>query len=218
MAMHRRLFRPGCARQGFTLIELLIVIAIILILIAIALPNFLEAQIRAKLTRVHAELRTLTTALEAYQIDFRAYPLDDNEVPTPLHPSGGADTDGADWYSFMVLTTPHKYLTEIPKDYFQEGNPIPLPNVEYLTYNYHEQKSLIINTPAQGAILKKYGISWVVFGIGPDRKWQVETVATGFQIINAIIAAKAGGSTFTYSPTNGTYSLGDIILSNTFLK
>ncbi len=38
------------ARTGFTLIELLIVIAIILILIAIALPNFMEAQMRAKVT------------------------------------------------------------------------------------------------------------------------------------------------------------------------
>ncbi|MBE7490114.1 prepilin-type N-terminal cleavage/methylation domain-containing protein [bacterium] len=36
--------------SGFTLIELLIVIAIILILISIALPNFLEAQLRAKVT------------------------------------------------------------------------------------------------------------------------------------------------------------------------
>ncbi|MBW7937580.1 MAG: prepilin-type N-terminal cleavage/methylation domain-containing protein, partial [Candidatus Omnitrophica bacterium] len=35
-------------KAGFTLIELLIVIAIILILISIALPNFLEAQMRAK--------------------------------------------------------------------------------------------------------------------------------------------------------------------------
>ncbi|MBK7496274.1 MAG: prepilin-type N-terminal cleavage/methylation domain-containing protein [Candidatus Omnitrophica bacterium] len=34
--------------RGFTLIELLIVIAIILILIGIALPNFLEAQVRAR--------------------------------------------------------------------------------------------------------------------------------------------------------------------------
>ena len=45
------------ARRGFTLIELLIVIAIILILIAIALPNFLEAQERARVTRAKAELR-----------------------------------------------------------------------------------------------------------------------------------------------------------------
>ena len=71
MNSYQSLRRRG---EGFTLIELLIVIAIILILIAIALPNFLEAQIRAKVTKVKAELRTAATALEAYQVDWRAYP------------------------------------------------------------------------------------------------------------------------------------------------
>lgn len=52
--------------KGFTLIELLIVIAIILILIAIALPNFLEAQIRARVTKANGELRSLATALFDY--------------------------------------------------------------------------------------------------------------------------------------------------------
>lgn len=53
-------------RKGFTLIELLIVIAIILILIAIALPNFLEAQIRARVTKANGEMRSLATALFDY--------------------------------------------------------------------------------------------------------------------------------------------------------
>jgi prepilin-type N-terminal cleavage/methylation domain-containing protein len=52
--------------KGFTLIELLIVIAIILILIAIALPNFLEAQIRARVSKANGELRSLATALFDY--------------------------------------------------------------------------------------------------------------------------------------------------------
>src|SRR3990172_1409221 len=52
--------------KGFTLIELLIVIAIILILIAIALPNFLEAQIRARVTKAYGEMRSLSTALFDY--------------------------------------------------------------------------------------------------------------------------------------------------------
>ena len=205
--------------RAFTLIELLIVIAIILILISIALPNFLEAQIRAKLTRATAELRTLMAALESYQIDFRRYPLDDNEVPTPLHLFGGQDINGADWYSFMVLTTPHQYLKTIPRDLFQDDTRSGYAEIPYLTYNYHEQKSLLDprGTPGAGRILRQYGISWVVFGIGPDKKWQIETVAE-LLIIQAILAAKSGGSTFTYSPTNGTTSLGDLILSNTFLK
>ncbi len=61
---------------GFTLIELLIVVAIIAILAAIAVPNFLEAQTRAKVSRVKADVRSIATALEAYRIDQNLYPSD----------------------------------------------------------------------------------------------------------------------------------------------
>ena len=55
--------------RAFTLIELLIVVAIIAILAAIAVPNFLEAQTRAKIARVKADLRTIDTGLQSYNID-----------------------------------------------------------------------------------------------------------------------------------------------------
>ncbi|MEW6235867.1 MAG: prepilin-type N-terminal cleavage/methylation domain-containing protein [Candidatus Omnitrophota bacterium] len=60
--------------QGFTLIELLIVVAIIGILAAIAVPNFLNAQMRAKIARVEGDLRAMKTAIEMYRADESGYP------------------------------------------------------------------------------------------------------------------------------------------------
>src|SRR5215211_3402823 len=61
-------------QKAFTLIELLIVVAIIAILAAIAVPNFLEAQTRAKVSRVKNDQRSLATGLEAYYVDNNSYP------------------------------------------------------------------------------------------------------------------------------------------------
>jgi prepilin-type N-terminal cleavage/methylation domain-containing protein len=83
--------------NGFTLIELLIVVAIIAILAAIAIPNFLAAQTRSKVSYVQSCLATLAVATESYYIDNNAYP-----------PS----------LTLIHLTTPVAYISSVPEDKF----------------------------------------------------------------------------------------------------
>ena len=58
------------SKKGFTLIELMVVIVIIGILVAIALPNFISAQDRAKLSSVKSNAHTLQTMVETYAVDW----------------------------------------------------------------------------------------------------------------------------------------------------
>ncbi|MCA9415900.1 MAG: prepilin-type N-terminal cleavage/methylation domain-containing protein [Candidatus Omnitrophica bacterium] len=135
--------------RGFTLIELLIVIAIILILIAIALPNFLEAQIRARVAAAKGNLRTIQTALEAYATDnvggielnnvnrdnsFQWGPYPPKGVPRPDKRAVGLDYDCLFNFSYgclNYLTSPIPYMTDAnavrdPFGIFPEDNPQPV--------------------------------------------------------------------------------------------
>lgn len=60
---------PHSSRKGFTLVEIMIVVAIIALLAAIAVPNFLRSRKRAQATRILEDLRVLDHAVDQYAIE-----------------------------------------------------------------------------------------------------------------------------------------------------
>jgi type IV pilus assembly protein PilA len=67
-------FRKG--EKGFTLIELLIVVAIIGILAAIAIPQFSAYRQKAYNSAAQSDLKNLKTGMEAYMADNQEFPKD----------------------------------------------------------------------------------------------------------------------------------------------
>ncbi|GAB4316277.1 MAG: hypothetical protein Kow0059_08750 [Candidatus Sumerlaeia bacterium] len=60
--------------RAFTLLELFTVILMISVLAAIFVPNFLEAQVRSKMSRVVSDMAMISAALESYRVDHGFYP------------------------------------------------------------------------------------------------------------------------------------------------
>ncbi len=93
------MFDPGARRrkkQGFSLIELLIVVAILITLAALAIPNFMRARIQANESAVAAAMRSITTAIVSYELAYQAgYPnnLIDLGPPPVGTPASAAAAD-----------------------------------------------------------------------------------------------------------------------------
>jgi len=200
---------------GFTLIELLIVVAIIAILAMIAVPNFLEAQTRAKISRAKADMRSLSVALQAYRVDYNQYPPDVDGTGYPeLHNYWGSEI--ASW---LYLTTPVAYMTSIPRDPFymtQAGSPPGISNKAVAYFEYGEENNRdVVGPPARSAAMHASGCGFLVVCMGPDRfgcfNWSAnEWLAVGR---NDGTAIGQNGRCICYDPTNGTVSVGDIIMS-----
>ncbi len=193
-------------KKAFTLIELLIVVAIIAILAAIAVPNFLEAQTRSKVSRVKADIRSAATALESYAVDWNAYPYDGyNRINTAKYNY---------WFLSDHISTPIAYMTtNIIVDPFRQHLPATgahyqLDNVRYrnieatwgIKFDGMETGSPAISS-FYNDVLEEYG-GWALNGAGPDQTYG----PTAWPGVSAYPA-----NPIPYDPTNGTVSDGDII-------
>lgn len=204
-------------KSGFTLIELLIVVAIIAILAAIAVPNFLEAQTRAKVSRSVSDMRSLGVALESYRVDY-------GTIPRPWR--GTAPQADAYWWGFvpMMLTTPISYINSWPLMPFTDtsvtaiwknatGGTGTAFNQSY-TYVFYPHQ-FTANFASIGGTFKNAG----KHGIPADARFAdagsfIESVnhagyilyTAGPDSVDSIVWV----SPITYDPSNGTLSFGDV--------
>lgn len=212
-------------KRGFTLIELLIVVAIIAILAAIAVPNFLEAQTRAKVSRTKTDMRTLHTAIESYRVD--------QNKPPPMSKSGATTPPGnvfnpIFYKSFQgtgtlthAITTPIAYLTNFmffdPFVSQDEGTNVDERLYSYHAYNWKWPEG---NAGGAGAVVadgsaepsnqqitgvqfrELYG-EYFTLSVGPDRSYYNRKPQ----------GSRPWPITLPYDPTNGTVSLGNTIRS-----
>jgi prepilin-type N-terminal cleavage/methylation domain-containing protein len=192
---------PMKYKLGFTMIELIIVTSIIGILAAIAIPNFLAARTRAKVSRVRAEQEMLMVALQSYFADKTTYPMNYKKgIPSDI--------------DLMVLTTPIAYITRLPQDLFQfpelRDNRIAGPylkkrefpmDIRFGGYGYINYLQMIAK---KGEVPKENpfnGNNWyILLSLGPDYKLDYD-------------ASKIPNTYISYDPTNGTTSEGDIWLT-----
>ncbi len=182
------------SRAAFTLIELLIVVAIIGILAAIAVPNFLNAQTRAKIAGAEADMRSIGTAIESYRID--------NNMP-PRTYSEGCYTGSCKGYQMSrierlsKLSSPIAYMSDVAEDKFDR---LQLQTGGLNTYPYWEPNFADgYRQPTRlGRHFKqqdKPNGQWALMSYGPDGDFE----------------AAGGGDLAPFETSNGLQSNGDIM-------
>lgn len=166
---------------GVTLIELIVVVAVLTLLAVIGLYSMQSASTRARVSRIHNDMRQLGAGVEIYKVDWNVYPpaaIGDWQLERPL----------------TVLTTPVAYLAGLPEDPF---GPAVYDFNAYLVQEGYEYKDR--RTTSRGMPGETFGGIWealaakeyFIHASGPDRQWNVWPY-------------------IEYDPTNGVLSAGDI--------
>ncbi|MEW6238532.1 MAG: prepilin-type N-terminal cleavage/methylation domain-containing protein [Candidatus Omnitrophota bacterium] len=193
-------------KDGFTLLELLVVVGIIGILAAIAVPNYRDAVTKSRIVLVQMDLRTLGTALHSYRLDHNIYPRKQNNLLF--------------FVEFLIsdLTTPVSYLSSaIKKDPFGPVTEFEIKDtfngetVEYVraptlvknSYTYTPYMSFSVILSNSG--LRREGFA--LTSVGPDR---MDSYIVDYPFPEYYRYPGDTVRDSVYNPSNGIISSGDI--------
>ena len=197
--------------KGFTLIELLIVVAIIGILAAIAVPNFIHALGKAKAAKAISDMKALGSALEMYHSDQGAYPPDSAlpGIAIANYPWQSEYKNGISGrIELMCLTSPISYIASLPSDPFHSQYQYGAGHAEM--YPYSADMGLWGEGPVAQA-MKAGGKNWLLMSCGPDKdldldEYRINPGNLNMDVVNAMLTKTHH---HIYDPSNGMLSSGD---------
>jgi len=177
------------------IVELFVVSIVLLLLLAVSLPRFFDAQVRTHLTKAVFDLDTVCKALHQYYADYKDVPPDFDGHDSHLSSLWIGGFPQSEIYTYQLLTSPTPYLESIPNDVFLEKM------VEETGRKWI--KSHLLFEYATDA--KQFpDMLWSIQSVGPDFKREISTFWIHHNQVNP----------YLFHVSNGINSNGEIYGSN----
>lgn len=214
---------------GFTLIELLIVVAIIGILAAIAVPNFMNAQTRAKVARCYSDMKSLSTAISCFNTDKGMMLVDiRDDDQTYCCDRIKNDFNGVGWWGgagnrnnlavLSPLTSPVSYMSSIPRTPFvpkvfftlTSGNNEAWGRLGNDAYAYWDNDPQVPDPEPWNTDNGDWNLGMLGKYVPKMKSWDYVLISFG-PAANSSTTLNTG---LPFTASNGLYSAGEIFLTN----